>query len=416
MPKLIDSVTARQILDSRGTPTVEAICRLTDGSQTIAGVPSGASTGIHEALELRDLDPADYLGKSVHQAVDQVNRLISPRLIGQYPENQEEIDHRLTIYPGPDPLGANATLATSIACAKAGALTKQIPLYRHIADLSHFDQPLRIPVPMSNVLNGGLHAGMNLDFQEFMLVPNPRHLTDFPGQLRAIAVIYHFLHQILSSMNQPVTVGDEGGFAPRLRTNRGALKLLEQAVTLSDLTLGQDLNLALDCAANTFCQNGLYHLKDFEHPLSYSQYIGYLQDLIASFHVVSIEDPLPEDSWDEWVDFTHQETSPALIVGDDLTVTNFDRLQVAVEKQAITGVIVKPNQIGTVSQAIETATFAAAHHIQTVVSHRSGETTDDFVADFAVGIGADYVKFGAPARGERVVKYNRLLAIHSELQ
>ena len=281
--------------------------------------------------------------------------------------------------------------------------------------MAHNDLQFHIPIPLANVLNGGLHAGMNLDFQEFMLAPNAQNLKEYPEQLETIAECYQHLKRIISAMNQPTTVGDEGGFAPKLRTNRGALKLLTEAIKLADFTYKDHIYISLDIAANSFFHQGQYQVKDFDHPLSPTEYTAYIDNLVAEYDPLSIEDPFHEDDWSAWATFTNKHDQKCMIVGDDILVTHKDRLKRAIKEHTCNTILLKPNQVGTLSEAIEVATLAKAHHFYTIASHRSGETTDTFIADFAVGLGTDFTKFGAPARGERVAKYNRLLEIYREI-
>jgi len=290
-------------------------------------------------------------------------------------------------------------------------LKKRVYLFQHFADLAQNDQPLKIPTPMFNIMNGGAHAGMALDFQEFMIIPNAAAIPAFPNQLEVCSTITHELKTVLKQHILPSAVGDEGGYAPKLKQNKQAIDLIKDTVSILHYRFGQDVLLGIDCAANTYFKNGHYQIRDEEHPLNTEGYSRFLTDLVDRYRLFSLEDAFPEDNWSDWQSFTHHLGSRTLIVGDDLIVTNPQRLDRAIKAQACTGVIIKPNQIGTVTEAIEVLVNAQSHALKTVVSHRSGETTDTLIADFAVGTGADLVKFGAPVRGERVAKYNRLLAI-----
>jgi len=414
----IKKLAARQILDSRGNPTVECACILTNGQAVTASVPSGASTGTHEAVELRDHDPANYQGKSVGRAVDNINTTLSDIASGGNPTDQVKLDQAFIKADGTDNksrLGANAILAASLSIAKTAALSQNIPLYKHIAILAANRSPLHIPVPIFNIVNGGLHAGMNLDFQEFIIVPDPKHIPSYHHQLAACVAVFHQLKDILTREHQPLGVGDEGGFAPALATNRRAVELIGEAVTAVNLTFKEAIDISFDFAANTFFKDGFYILKDRPEPLSTDQYFDFLSELITSFAPLSFEDPFSEDDWDDWIHFTREHGDQVIIIGDDLLVTNPQRLQQAIDQKACNAILVKPNQIGSVTEAINVVLQAQKAGFKTVVSHRSGETNDDFIADFAVGVGADYVKFGAPDRGERIAKFNRLLAIESEI-
>lgn len=418
MSKHISHVTSRWILDSRGLPTVECAITLNDNHRVTASVPSGASTGSHEALELRDNDPQRFLGKSVFKALHNINQEIAAVLIGQNPTNQEHLDKTLIQLdgtPSKKRLGANAILASSIAIAKAGAYVNDVPIYQHIAQITNYDSPFFIPIPQSNVINGGAHAGYNLDFQEYMLVPNKKNLKEFPDQLEAISTTYQHLKEIIRTMDKPTTVGDEGGFAPKLHTNEGVLLLLQKAISMSGYIYGDDLTVALDLAANEFFKDDHYSLKDFPQPLDRNAYISFLDKIVDKYHLISIEDPLHEDDLEGWQHITKKISHTCIVVGDDYTVTNINRLKKAINNSSISGIILKPNQIGSVTETIEVATLAHAYNIATIVAHRSGDTSDSFIADLAVGIGADFVKFGAPARGERIAKYNRLLEIYQEI-
>lgn len=418
MVSAISHLTARQILDSRGSPTIETTCHLTDGRTTHGSCPSGASTGTHEAVELRDHNPHCYSGLSVHQAVDHVTRLISPLVAGLDPTQQPFLDKSIIDAdhsPNKQNFGANAILSSSIALARAGALVKNVPLYRHLADLANNDQVLTIPIPFFNILNGGLHGGMNLDFQEFIVVPNPAYFPRFSQQLEAGSQLNQSLKKTLSHHHFSTSVGDEGGFAPRLRSNQAAIKLIQEAGQAINLDFPQNFHLSFDFAANSYYQKGFFHLKDIHHPLNPDEYIKFIISLVDTFKPLSIEDPIPEDDWDHWHQLYQTLGSKTKLVGDDLLVTNLERLKQAHTKKVCNAILIKPNQVGTVTETIEVVNYAKAHHFTTIASHRSGETIDDFIADFAVGLGTDYVKFGAPVRGERIAKYNRLLAIEAEL-
>lgn len=415
----IDRLTAREILDSRGNPTIEVSCHLTDGNVTTAGVPSGASTGSHEAHELRDEDPKRYAGKGVLRAVAHVEGEISAAVHGMLPTSQREIDQVLIKLDGTEHksrLGANAILGVSIAVTKAGALVKKVPIYRHVAFLARNDVKLEIPVPIFNILNGGAHAGMNLDFQEFIAIAEPSHIPLYPDQLELGVGVFHALGDDLKERNLPVSVGDEGGYAPRMRTNRAAMRALETASEDLGYTFGKHVKLGMDLAANTYLHENKYVVKDSKEPLSSKAYIEFLGSLIEEFAPYSFEDPLDEDDWEGWAAFTKQYGDRLVIIGDDHLVTNLERLKKAVADKTCNAILIKPNQIGTITETLGVMQYAKKHNFKTIVSHRSGETNDAFIADFAVGSGADHVKFGAPDRGERVAKYNRLSAIYEQIR
>ena len=416
IPK-IASLTAREILDSRGNPTVEATVILDDGSKTIASVPSGASVGKYEALELRDEDVNRFEGKGVLKAIENIEKKIAPKLKHFPIRPQLEIDRLLLELDGTKNkanLGANATLAVSMACCKAAAISKQVSLFQHIADLYGSEaKTLKIPVPIFNLINGGKHGAGNLDFQEFHIIPSGA--KNFFEGLRLAAEIYQATKKVLIQYQAIHSVGDEGGFAPNLFTNLDALETLKKAIEKTNYRLQQDVYLGLDVAANHFYRTNKYKIKDKTNPLSTSELIDYYTQLHQEYHLLSLEDPLFEDDWNSWAILTSK-LSDVMIVGDDLLATNKERLNQGIEKKACNAILVKPNQIGTVAETIEVVKIAKNANWKVVVSHRSGETCDTFIADFAVGIGADYVKFGAPARGERVVKYNRLVEIENLLK
>ncbi len=416
MPKLTN-LYAREILDSRATPTVEVVAILDDGSTGVASVPSGSSTGTYEAWELRDLDQNRYLGKGVLKAVANINGEIATKLINQPLESQESVDKFLISLDG-DPnkkrLGANAILGVSLAVCKALAIAAKLPLYKFVATLTHANDPLFVPQPVFNMINGGKHGAGNLDFQEFFVIPNQVH--SFAASLETGAVIYHTIKKILSRRGAIHSVGDEGGFAPNLFTNLDALEVLSEAIGETNHKVGVDVELGLDVAANSFYKDGRYVIKDRSSPLEGVEFIDYLRDLNGQYHLRLLEDALFEDDWKGWAALTLELGTNTSIVGDDLLVTNPKRVLTAIAEKSCNAILVKPNQIGTVTETVEVVKQSRAAGWKIIVSHRSGETNDAFIADFAVGVGADYVKFGAPARGERVAKYNRLLSIEAELK
>lgn len=412
----ISKIHAIEILDSRGNPTLQTTVVLDDTTIGVAGVPSGASVGSLEAVELRDHDEKRYKGMGVLTAIKNVETIIAPKLVGQDATAQQTIDRMMIDLdgtPNKARLGANAILSVSMAVAKAAAKSGGMALYDYLSKFRQTDTPKRIPLPLFNLVNGGLHAGMNLSFQEFMIIPASS--KPFDKALEMIVGIYKTLGALLHSSNLPTLVGDEGGYAPNLSTNIEVFTLFAQAVANAGYQLGLDAFYGIDAAANSFHQKNAYIIKDKSTPLSADDLIAFYQALPKQYPLLYLEDPLGENDVDKWTALTAVISQNTLVVGDDLTVTNPFRLQMALAKKAITGIIIKPNQIGTVIEAMAVAEVAKTAGVKTIVSHRSGETVDDFIADFAVAVGADYVKFGAPARGERVAKYNRLLEIQLEL-
>lgn len=414
----IKQIKSAEILDSRGSPTIETTVILTDGAVGIASCPSGTSIGSYEAVELRDHDPNRFQGLGVLKAIDNVQNLIVPKLIGMEASKQQEIDKVLIELDGTQNkgrLGANATLSVSMAVSKAAAKSAVLPLFLYLRQFikNSAVARLKIPTPLFNLINGGKHADNNIDFQEFLVIPATS--KPYSEALQAGITIYSLLKTTLRSNNLSTLVGEEGGFGPRLSSNQDAFSLLEKAINASSYKLGFDIFLGLDAAANSFYRNGQYYIKDKAMPYSCQELISYFEELKKQFGLLYLEDPLFEDDWEGWakICLNFQNT---LIVGDDLTATNPYRLQMAIDKKAISGIIIKPNQIGTVIEALAVVEVARVSGLKIIVSHRSGETNDDFIADFAVAVSADYVKFGAPARGERVAKYNRLLLIEKQLK
>jgi len=414
---LIKQVQAREILDSRGNPTLETTVWLDDNSYGLASVPAGASISKHEAVELRDNDPQRFNGQGVLKAVNNVNQVIGPKVIGQDAGEQTKLDQLLVALDGTTnkaKLGANSILSVSQAVMEAAATSCHLPIYRYLyAKYQLASEKTKMPTPTFNLINGGAHGAGNLDFQEFHIAPSIR--LNYSQALETGEEVYQALRKVLKYRGAIHSVGDEGGFAPNLFTNLDALEILMEAIKQTDHVFGQDVFLGLDVAANWFYKNGRYGIKDRAQYLSQQEMIEYYQQLNNEYHLFSLEDPLYEDDWDGWKKLTETLGQTTLIVGDDLLVTNKVRLKKAIEEKACSGILVKPNQIGTISETIEVIKVAREANWQVIVSHRSGETNDDFIADFAVGVGANYTKFGAPARGERVAKYNRLLAIEAEL-
>ncbi|MQA15012.1 MAG: phosphopyruvate hydratase [Pseudonocardiaceae bacterium] len=407
---VIDQVGAREILDSRGNPTVEVEVALDDGTLGRAAVPSGASTGEHEAVELRDGDSGRYAGKGVENAVRGVLDQIGPELVGLEAVEQRVVDQKLVDLDGtPDKsgLGANALLGVSLAVAKAAAETSGLELYRYVGGPNAHV----LPVPMLNILNGGAHADTGVDIQEFMIAPIGAE--SFREGLRWGAEVYQALKAVLKGKGLATGLGDEGGFAPDLATNRDALDLLTTAIEKAGYTPGRDVALALDVAATEFCTDGVYTFEKIER--SAEQMSGYYRELLGSYPLISIEDPLAEDDWDGWVQLTADLGARVQLVGDDLFVTNPERLEEGITRRAANALLVKVNQIGTLSETLDAVTLAHSCGYRCMMSHRSGETEDTMIADLAVATGCGQIKAGAPARSERVAKYNQLLRIEENL-
>ena len=411
----IKTIIAREILDSRGTPTVETRVELEDGAAGVASVPSGASVGKYEAVELRDNDPGRFNGLGVLRAVANVNQVIAPQLIGIESTKQLEVDQALIKLDGTNnksKLGANAILSVSQGVCEAAALSQKISTYIYVSHLYGESTNLKLPIPTFNLINGGKHGAGNLDFQEFHIIPSSQ--KTYSENLRLAEEIYQSLKQVLIQHGAVHSVGDEGGFAPNLFTNLDALEVLVKAIETTNYRFKQDVFLGLDIAAQYFYQNGKYKIRDQTMPMKTDELIAYYQQLNQQYPLLTLEDPITEDDWDGWQK-VGQLLPGTLIIGDDLLATNKQRVNEAIKKKACGAILVKPNQIGTISETIEVIKIARQANWKIIVSHRSGETTDDFIADFSVGIGADYTKFGAPARGERVAKYNRLLEIEKQL-
>ena len=409
---LIADIRAREILDSRGNPTVEAETRLTDGSVGVAAVPSGASVGAHEALELRDNDPHRFGGRGVLKAVDNIHGCIAPALRGRSPFNQSTVDGlmmELDGTPNKANLGANALLAASLSVAYAAAASKGVPLYRHLALV----EKVTLPVPMFNILNGGAHASGSIDLQEIMVVP--AGAPSFREAVRAGAEIYQALKSIIHGRGLSVQVGDEGGFAPQLPSNRSALELVALAVERAGYMLGEDCYLALDSAAAEFMEDDRYHLRRDGISLNAQALTDFYRGWSREFHILSIEDGLGEDDWLGWRELNDVLGHSVQLVGDDLYVTNRERIRRGVRMKAGNAVLFKLNQVGTVTETIEAFQETRKAGWGAVVGHRSGETEDTTIADLAVALGAGQIKAGAPCRSERLAKYNRLLRIEEEL-
>ena len=415
----IKLIEAQEILDSRGNPTVAAHVLLDDGSVGTGYVPSGASTGEFEAHELRDNDYARFGGKGVLKAVDNVNQIISQSLIGMSADDLHSIDHRMIELdgtPNKSKLGANAILSVSLATAKAAARSLKIPLYRYLARLAgteNQENTFRIPIPMLNILNGGKHAVGSTDFQEFMIVPVK--FSSYKEALRAGVEIFHALHKILEERSYQPLVGDEGGYAPSLFSNEQAIELLTMAIKNPGYKLGEDVFIALDPAASEFFYEDIYQLHRENRSLSSMELVEFYEIWVQKYPIILIEDPLAANDWEGFGEITARLKDRIQIIGDDLYATNKLKLKKGIERHATTGILIKPNQIGTLTETIETISMAREAGMSYVISHRSGETEDSFIADLAVAVDSGKIKSGAPCRSERTSKYNRLLEIEKEL-
>lgn len=408
----ITQIKGREILDSRGNPTVEAEVRLVSGECGRASVPSGASTGSREASELRDTDVRRYAGKGVLQAVSHIDQEINEALKGMSVKEQEQIDQRLCELDGSESksrLGANALLAVSLACARAYAKASKQPLYKTLQQGS----VMSMPVPMMNVLNGGVHADNNLDIQEFMLMPIGA--SDFPKALQMGTEVFHVLKSVLKQQGLNTAVGDEGGFAPNLQSNCQALDILVQAVLQAGYQLGSDIVFALDVAASELYRDGHYHLSSEDKVLNSEQMITYYKELSTHYPIVSIEDGLSESDWQGWEQLTAELGQKLQLVGDDLFVTNTQILQEGIEQNVANAILIKLNQIGTLTETKQAIRLAQANDYRCIISHRSGETEDVFIADLAVAMGCGQIKTGSVCRTDRVAKYNQLLRINEQI-
>lgn len=406
----IDAILGREILDSRGNPTVEVEVVLEDGAYAIAQVPSGASTGAFEAVELRDGDKGRYLGKGVLKAVENVNNAIAEEVIGHEANDQRGLDQamiELDGTPNKAKLGANAILGVSLAVAKAAAVSADLRLYEYIGGPT----ANLLPVPMMNILNGGEHADTNVDIQEFMIAPIGA--DSFEEAYRIGAEVYHALKAVLKDKGLNTGLGDEGGFAPNLESNREALDLIEEAIKAAGYKPGKDVALALDVAATEFHEDGKYNFEGKK--LSSAELIEYYEKLVADYPLVSIEDPLDEEDWAGWAAITERLGDKVQLVGDDLFVTNVERLGRGIKEKSANALLVKVNQIGSLTETIDAVNLAHRNGFRTMMSHRSGETEDVTIADLSVALSCGQIKSGAPARGERIAKYNQLLRIEQEL-
>ncbi len=411
MSTIVD-VFAREVLDSRGNPTVEVEVILEDGTMGIAIVPSGASTGAYEAVELRDGDPGRYGGKGVLQAVNNVNEIIAPEVIGMEAVRQMDIDALMIDLdgtPNKSKLGANAILGVSLATARAAAAYLDLPLYQYIGGVNAKE----IPVPMMNILNGGKHADNNVDIQEFMVVPSGA--PSFSEGLRMGVEVYHALKKVLSAKGLATSVGDEGGFAPNLPSNEAAIEVILEAIEKAGYVAGKDIFLAIDVAATELLKDGKYHLASNNMVLSSDEMVEYYAGLVNKYPLISIEDGLGEDDWEGWKKLTDRLGATVQLIGDDLFVTNTERLARGIKEGICNSILIKLNQIGTLTETLDTIEMAKRKGYTCVISHRSGETEDSTMADVAVAVNAGQIKTGAPARTDRIAKYNRLLRIEEEL-
>ncbi len=408
----IKNIHAREILDSRGNPTVECDIELEDGSTGRAAVPSGASTGIHEALELRDGDKSRYFGKGVKKAVQNINNLIKSKIVGEVFDDYKAFDRAVLDLDGTENksnIGANATLAASLAFAKSLANHHSTTFYEHIAENENF----LLPVPMMNIINGGSHADNDVDIQEFMIAPVGA--SSFSESIRYGCEIFHSLKSILKSKNLNTNVGDEGGFAPNLNSSAEVIEIILSAVEKAGLKINDDILLSLDVASTEFYKNYKYELKGEAKSLSSDEMVSYIQNLANNFPIYSIEDGMSEDDWDGWIELTKRIGSKVQLVGDDLFVTNIKRLKKGIEKNAGNAILVKLNQIGTLSETIDAINLGKKNNFNSIISHRSGETEDTTIADLSVAVSAGQIKTGSLSRTDRTAKYNQLLRIEEML-
>lgn len=409
MSTYIEDVYARQILDSRGNPTVEVDVKLTNGVRGRAAVPSGASTGIFEALELRDGDKSKYLGKSVQKAVDNVNNIIAPELIGEKASHQKEIDTFMIDMDGTEnksKLGANAILGVSLAVAKAAAKAYDMALYRYLGGIN----ALTLPVPMMNIINGGAHADNNIDFQEFMIAPVGAE--SFSHALQMGSEVFHTLKKVLGDKGMVTSVGDEGGFAPNLGSNEEGIEVILEAIDKAGYNTDQ-IKICLDVASSEFYEDGKYILEGqyFDN----KEMTDFLEEWVKKYPIISIEDGMAEQDWDGWEMLTQRLGSRCQLVGDDLFVTNTRRLADGIKRKAANSILIKVNQIGTLSETLDAISMAHANGYTTIISHRSGETEDTFIADLAVAVNSGQIKTGSVSRSDRIAKYNQLLRIEQKL-
>lgn len=414
----IKNIIAREILDSRGDPTIEAKVLLDNGIQAVAGVPSGASTGIHEAWELRDGDSSRYAGKGVLKAVNNVNTQINEALQGQDPANQEKIDKIMIDLDGTKNkknLGANAILSVSLASARAASMDAGMELYAYLAKKFKFNKNFVMPTPSFNIFNGGKHADTNLDFQEFMILPLKK--CSFTEKVRMGAEVFHELGHVLKEAGMDTDVGNEGGYAPDIYSSVQAIEFIVSAMLNAGYAPGKDIGLGIDVGSSGLYnpENKQYIFKLDRATFTSNTLVGLYYEWFRKYPIISIEDGVAEDDWEGWREMTKVLGPEMLIIGDDLFVTNIERLRQGLKEKVANAVLIKPNQVGTLSETIDCIKLAQKHNYKIMVSHRSGETTDDFIADLAVAVGAEYIKSGSLSRGERVAKYNRLMAIEAQL-
>ena len=421
MAKIV-KIWSREILDSRGLPTLETALQLDTGQVAVASVPAGVSTGMSEDLELRDKDPKRFQGSGVLKAIENVTKVLAPALIGMDPTHQFEIDQKMIQLDGSknkSTLGANSILSVSLAVTKAGATASGTTLYRWVYELAKAQKavtegiPSRIPTPIFNMINGGLHGAGNLDFQEFQIIPASS--KPYSLALRSGSEVYYSIKNSLVRRGAIHSVGDEGGYAPNLFTNADALSINIEAIETCGYQIGQDFFLGLDVAANVLFRDGNYTIKDRSNTLNTEAFISFFEEIVKEYRLTYLEDPLSETDWSGWTEVNKKLGASIMIVGDDLLATDPERVKKAIEAKACNAILIKPNQIGTITETLQVIKSARDVGWRVIVSHRSGETNDWFIADFAVGVKAEYTKFGAPARGERVAKYNRLLSIEAEL-
>ena len=411
MSTFIEDVYARQILDSRGNPTVEVDVRLTNGIKGRAAVPSGASTGIFEALELRDGDKSKYMGKSVQKAVDNVNNIIAPELIGEKASHQKEIDTFMIDMDGTEnksKLGANAILGVSLAVAKAAAKAYDMALYRYLGGIN----ALTLPVPMMNIINGGAHADNNIDFQEFMIAPVGAE--SFSHAIEMGCNVFHTLKSVLKNKGMATSVGDEGGFAPNLNSNAEGIEVILEAIDKAGYNTNQ-IKICLDVASSEFYEDGRYNLKGEKKSFDNSEMTDFLAEWVDKYPIISIEDGMAEQDWTGWEMLTKRVGSRCQLVGDDLFVTNTRRLADGIKRKVANSVLIKVNQIGTLSETLDAISMAHAAGYTSIISHRSGETEDTFIADLAVAVNSGQIKTGSASRSDRMAKYNQLLRIEQKL-
>jgi enolase len=415
----IKHIWSREILDSRGIPTIETACMIDTGAVSVSSVPAGTSTGSHEALELRDTDNPRYLGQGVLKAVEGVNSVLGPAIVGMDPTDQLAVDKKLVEVDGTENktrFGANAALSLSEVTARSGAIASNMPLYSWIYTLAakgNITSKVKVPTPLFNMINGGLHGAGNLDFQEFWVVPASN--KNFAEGLQMGAEIYHTIGKNLAHRGAIHSVGQEGGYAPNLFTNADALEVFVESINQTPYALGRDVFLGLDVAANAFYRDGEYVIKDRTGGMDDNQFLEFYKGLYDQYKLAILEDPFQEDAWDSWKKIYSTMSDSLTVVGDDLLATNPKRVEKAIAEKACNSAVIKPNQIGTITETLNVVKLVKDADWKVVVSHRSGETNDSFIADFAVGVAADFIKSGAPARGERVAKYNRLAAIEVEL-